>query len=74
MVEEKESFLVKVDLPGLNKDDVSVTIHDNFLTIKGERKHEVEKKETNFYHRERVYGTFARTIELPTREIERAHV
>jgi HSP20 family protein len=58
---------VKIDLPGLTKDDVSVTIQNNFLTIKGERKHEVEKKEANFHHRERVYGSFARTIELPTR-------
>lgn len=67
VVEEKENFLVKMDLPGLTKADVTVTLHDNFLTVKGERKHEVEKKDTNFYHRERVYGTFARTIELPTR-------
>ena len=67
VVEEKDNFPVKIDLPGLSKDDVSVTIQDNFLTVKGERKHEVEKKETNFYHRERVHGTFARTIELPTR-------
>jgi len=67
VVEEKDNFLVKMDLPGLSKEDVSVTIQDNFLTIKGERKHEVEKKEANFHHRERVYGSFTRTIELPTR-------
>jgi HSP20 family protein len=67
VVEAKDDFLVKVDLPGLSKEDVSVTIQDNFLTIRGERKHEVEKKDTNFYHRERVHGTFSRTIELPTR-------
>lgn len=67
VVEEKDAFLVKIDLPGLSKDDVSVTIQDNFLTVKGERKHDVEKKEANFYHRERVHGTFARTLELPTR-------
>jgi HSP20 family protein len=67
VVEEKDNFLVKIDLPGLTKGDVSVTIQDNFLTVKGERKHGVEKKEANFHHRERVYGSFARTIELPTR-------
>ena len=66
VVEEKDSFLVKIDLPGLSKDDVSVSIQDNFLIVKGERKHDAEKKDTNFYHRERVHGTFARTIELPT--------
>ena len=67
VVEEKDEFLVKVDLPGLSKDDVSVAIQDNFLTIRGERKHEVEKKESNYYHRERVHGQFTRSIELPTR-------
>jgi HSP20 family protein len=67
VAEEKDSFLVKIDLPGLSRDDVTVTIQDNFLTVKGERKHEVEKKDTNFHLRERVHGSFARTIELPTR-------
>lgn len=67
IVEEKDNFLVKIDLPGLSKDDVNVTVQDNFLTVKGERKHDVEKKDENFYHRERVHGTFSRTIELPTR-------
>ena len=65
VVEEQDNFLVKVDLPGLSKDDVSVTIQDNFLTIKGERKYDAEKKDSNYYHRERVYGSFTRTIELP---------
>jgi HSP20 family protein len=67
VVEEKDNFLVKADLPGLTKEDVSVSIQDTYLTIKGERKHEVEKKDTNYYHRERIHGTFMRTIELPTR-------
>ena len=58
---------MKADLPGLTKDDVNVAIQDNLLTIKGERKHEVEKKDSNFYHHERVRGQFIRTIELPTR-------
>jgi HSP20 family protein len=66
VLEEKDNYLVKVDLPGLSKDDVSVSIQDNFLTIKGERKYEAEKKETNYFHRERIYGSFMRTIELPT--------
>lgn len=67
VVEEKDNYLVNVDLPGLTKADVSVTVQDNFLTVKGERKHVVEKKEANYYHHERVHGQFIRTIELPTR-------
>ena len=66
IVEDKDNLLVTVDLPGLTKDDVHVSIQDNTLTIRGERKSESEKKESNFYHRERVYGSFSRTIELPT--------
>ncbi len=66
VAEEKEAFLVRMDLPGLSKDDVNVTMQDHFLTIKGEKKHETESKETNYYYRERVHGTFARTIEMPS--------
>ena len=65
VAEEKDSFLVRADLPGLSKDDVSVTLQDNYLTIKGEKKHEVETKEASYYHKERAYGTFTRTIALP---------
>jgi len=66
VVEEKETYLVKAELPGLTKDDVNVSLQDNYLTIKGEKKHEAETKEANFYRRERTYGMFTRTIELPT--------
>jgi HSP20 family protein len=65
VVEEKDSFLVRADLPGLGKADVNVTLQDNYLTIRGEKKHEEETKDANYYHRERVNGTFTRAIELP---------
>lgn len=66
VVEEKDGYLVKADLPGLSKENVSVTLQDNYLTIKGERKHETETKDANYYRHERVSGMFTRTIELPT--------
>ena len=66
VVEEKDSFLIRADLPGLSKDNVSVTLQDNCLTIKGEKKHESETKEANYYRRERVSGSFSRTIKLPS--------
>jgi HSP20 family protein len=62
---EKDNVVVTADLPGLSKDDVSVTLQDNYLTIRGEKKQETEQKETNYFVSERVYGAFARTIELP---------
>jgi HSP20 family protein len=67
VVEEKDNYLVKVELPGLTKEDVNVSLQDNYLAIRGEKKHEAETKEANFYRRERAYGAFSRTIELPTR-------
>ena len=66
VVEEKDGYLVRADLPGLTKDDVNVSLQDNYLTIKGDRKHEVETKDANYYRHERVSGSFTRTIELPT--------
>lgn len=66
VIEHTDNYLVRADLPGLTKDDVTVTLQDNFLTIKGVKKHEAEAKDANFYRRERLSGTFARVIELPT--------
>lgn len=65
VVVEKDNVIVKADLPGLTKDDVSVTLQDNYLTITGEKKHESEQKEANYFLSERVYGSFTRTVELP---------
>ena len=65
IVEEKDNLVVKADLPGMTKDDITVAIQDNVLTIKGERKYEAEKKDANYYRRERVCGSFVRSLELP---------
>jgi len=62
---EKDNVIVNADLPGLTKDDVTVTLQDNYLTIRGEKKHEAEQKEANYFLSERIYGSFTRTIELP---------
>jgi len=58
-------LVIKADLPGLAKEDLDISVVDNRLTIKGERKHENEVKEENFHRIERVHGTFERTFELP---------
>jgi HSP20 family protein len=63
---QRENFLVtKVDLPGLNKEDVKVEVAEGQLTIAGERKRETEEKKEGFYRAEREYGTFFRTVPLP---------
>ena len=66
VVVEKDNVIVKADLPGLTKDDVTVSLQDNYLTIKGEKKHEFEQKDANYFVGERSYGMFTRTVELPT--------
>ncbi|MBU1086803.1 MAG: Hsp20/alpha crystallin family protein [Candidatus Omnitrophica bacterium] len=63
--ESKDSFLVKADLPGLAKDEIEISVQDNNLIIKGEKKKEHEVKEENYYKTERFYGSFYRTIQLP---------
>lgn len=61
--ETKEAFLVKAELPGVEKDDVSVNIEDGVLTIKGEKKSRTEDKKQ---HRvECSYGSFVRSFTLP---------
>lgn len=64
VVEEKDRLLVRLDLPGLRKEDVSVTLQEGVLTVKGERKIE-DATEANYYLRERAAGTFTRSLELP---------
>lgn len=65
-VSETDSALeVEVELPGVDEKDVDVTLSDNVLTIKGERKQEREEKKKDFHLIERSYGRFARSIPLP---------
>ena len=63
--EEKNNLVVKADLPGLKQEEIEVGVDDDILTIKGEKKQAVEKKEKNYYRFERTYGSFSRSIALP---------
>jgi HSP20 family protein len=65
-VREREGELcVRADLPGVKKDDITVEILENTLTIRGEHREEKEEKKEGFYKTERSYGSFLRTIPLP---------
>ncbi len=66
VVEERDTFVVKADLPGMKKEDLDIKVEGRLLTLKGERKEEKETKEKNYYASERFYGAFTRLIELPT--------
>lgn len=65
ILERKGEFVVRVDLPGMTKDNVTVNVTDECLTIEGERKHEEKETREGYYRSERTYGSFARTIALP---------
>jgi HSP20 family protein len=63
--ETPESIVLKADLPDVNQDEVDISVENNTLTIRGERKREQEVKEKNYYRMERSYGSFARSFSLP---------
>ena len=63
--ESDDAIVVKAELPGMNKDQISVEMEGHLLTIKGERSSENEVKENNYYRRERTQGSFRRTLALP---------
>lgn len=66
MFEKEDRYVVRAELPGMKEEDVDVSVEDETLTIKGERKTENEVKEENYYCCERSYGSFFRSINLPT--------
>ena len=65
VIENKDSFIVRAELPGLKKEDIKVTLQNNVFIINGEKKKEQEEKNHTYHKVERSYGTFHRSFELP---------
>jgi len=65
IAEHDDQFVVKVELPGVSKDEVKIVMQENMLTIRGEKKQEMESKGSNYRKVERSYGTFQRSFTLP---------
>lgn len=63
--EEKNQIIVEAEIPGVNKEDLKITLQDNILTLEGEKKKVDQEKEKNFYRIERTYGSFKRSFNLP---------
>lgn len=63
--ETQDAFKFHADLPGLTKKDISISVENNRLTIKGERKNELEETKSNFHRVERTFGSFCRSFHLP---------
>lgn len=65
IAEDDKEYTIKVELPGVNKEDVRVSVEGGVLSISGERKTEKEEKNKKYHRIERTYGSFARTFTLP---------
>jgi HSP20 family protein len=64
--EDEKKVVLKLEVPGVAEKDLDVSVENNTLTVKGERKFAAEEKEENFHRIERRYGSFYRAFTLPT--------
>ncbi len=66
IAEDADAYMIKASVPGIDPEQIEITLNDTVLTIKGETSSESESKETNWHLRERRYGSFSRSVTLPT--------
>ncbi len=66
VTENEDNFVVKASVPGIDPNDLEITVNSDVLTIKGETKAEDEKQGERYHLRERRWGSFSRSISLPT--------
>lgn len=64
--ETEDAYRLTAELPGLTKDDISITLENNVLRLSGERKFEKDVKKESYHRIERTYGTFTRAFTLPS--------
>ncbi len=64
--EDKDSFVIRAELPGLKREEIEVSLHDGALIISGERKFEKTEEGVEVHRQERFYGKFQRALTLPT--------
>jgi HSP20 family protein len=62
--EQPEKYAVRAELPGMKLEDIKITLHDNQLVIRGEKRRDEEKKDSTYHRVERVYGQFERAFTL----------
>jgi HSP20 family protein len=68
--EDEHNITLKIEVPGIDEKDINVTIENNTLTVRGERRFEKDEKEENFHRVERMYGSFTRSFTLPNVDLE----
>lgn len=65
ITEDEKEYLVKAELPEMKKEEIKINVHDDVLSISGERKYEKEEKGKKYHRVERAYGSFMRSFTLP---------
>jgi HSP20 family protein len=63
--EDEHNITLKIEVPGIDEKDINVSIENNTLTVRGERRFEKDEKEENYHRVERMYGSFTRSFTLP---------
>ncbi len=63
--ETEKEVIVRVEVPGMDKKDITINLTDDILTVKGEKKHEKEHGDENYHSVERRFGAFSRTMRIP---------
>ncbi|MGC8470093.1 MAG: Hsp20/alpha crystallin family protein [Acetobacteraceae bacterium] len=63
--EDDKAYVIAAELPGLDEKDIEISVNDDLLVLKGEKRQEREEKDANYHLTERTYGTFQRSFALP---------
>ena len=66
LAETNDKVVVKAEIPGIDPKEIDISIQGDTLSVKGEKKEEKEEKGGNYYRMERRYGSFSRSIDLPS--------
>jgi len=73
VIEKKKTIVVKAEIPGMEVDDLDISLNGQYLTLSGNKKQEVNKSQGDYYHVESSYGSFSRTVQLPA-EVDQSDV
>lgn len=65
ITEDDKEYVVKAEIPEMKKEDIKINVHDDVLTVSGERKYEKEEKGKKYHRVERAFGSFMRSFTLP---------
>lgn len=63
--EDDDKFTLRAEVPGMSDKDIQISVQDNTISIRGEKKEEKEEKDIHYHKLERVYGNFCRSFQLP---------